>query len=297
MHGLRQVALGDQRLDLLLFLAVAAQRQRHRAAVGAQFRHRFDEQVGALDVTELADIDDVGRVRIGLNGIELGRAHAVEDAAHGRFRRADEALIRVACEQAFEQEQIGAADQHAFERGVERAFHGRRRIMQHAAMRRVDTHDVLADRGEADQRTRFGAVAVQDGGIERANQMGEFGNGEHIRRVRRPSHRHPVHAQRHFRRDGFQRRGGAVAAGQAVGDDADLMAAVGLSRRQIEDVADDAADRRADGVENAKRLVLWRVRCRRHGRIRHHQTREAPVLPKRREKIRSHLMHEALKIR
>ncbi len=48
---------------------------------------------------------------------------------------------------------------------------------------------------------------------------------------------------------------GALAAGQAVGDDADVMAAVGLAVGEVEDVAENAADRSAHGVQDTKRPV------------------------------------------
>jgi hypothetical protein len=52
-----------------------------------------------------------------------------------------------------------------------------------------------------------------------------------------------------------QRRLGACAAGQAVGDDADMMAAIGLSIGKVQDVAKDAANRCAHRVQNTKRLA------------------------------------------
>ena len=62
-------------------------------------------------------------------------------------------------------------------------------------------------------------------------------------------------AELEARRDLRQRRLGAFAAGQAVGDDADMMAAVGLAVGEIEDVTEDAADRRAHRVQDTKRLI------------------------------------------
>ena len=56
-------------------------------------------------------------------------------------------------------------------------------------------------------------------------------------------------------RDLRQRRLGAFAAGQAVGDDADMVAAVGLAVGEVEDVTEDAADRRAHRVQDTKRLI------------------------------------------
>ena len=69
-----------------------------------------------------------------------------------------------------------------------------------------------------------------------------------------------MHAELQPRRDLGQRRCGAFAAGQAVGDDADMMAAVGLAVGEIEDVTKDAADRRAHRVQDAKRLVVGMIR-------------------------------------
>ena len=65
-----------------------------------------------------------------------------------------------------------------------------------------------------------------------------------------------VNAELEARRDFRQRLLGAFAAGEAVGDDADMMAAIGLAVGEIEDMAEDAADRRARGVQDAKRLTV-----------------------------------------
>ena len=65
-----------------------------------------------------------------------------------------------------------------------------------------------------------------------------------------------------------QRLLGAFAAGEAVGDDADVMAAVGLAVGEIEDMAENAADRRARGVQDTKRLTV---------NERHDQNQRAPA--------------------
>ena len=41
------------------------------------------------------------------------------------------------------------------------------------------------------------------------------------------------------------------AAGKAVGDDANVMTALGLAIGEVQDVTKDAADRRAHGVQDA----------------------------------------------
>ena len=65
-----------------------------------------------------------------------------------------------------------------------------------------------------------------------------------------------MNAELEARRDFRQRLLGAFAAGQAVGDDADMVAAVGLAVGEIEDMAEDAADGRARRVQDAKRLAF-----------------------------------------
>jgi hypothetical protein len=63
-----------------------------------------------------------------------------------------------------------------------------------------------------------------------------------------------VHAKLEAGRNFIQRRLGALSAGQAVGDDADMMAAVGLAVGEVQDMAEDAPDRCANRVQDTKRL-------------------------------------------
>ncbi len=69
-------------------------------------------------------------------------------------------------------------------------------------------------------------------------------------------------------RDLRQRRIGTLAAGEAVGDDADMVATLGLSVGEVEDVADDSADRCAHRVQDTKRLI---------GNIGHVQNQRSPT--------------------
>jgi hypothetical protein len=131
------------RLQRFEFLAVAAQRQRHRPAVGTQPRHGVDQQIRALDVPELADIDHVGGV-VGLGDrLEFFRGDAVEHAARQALGGADGTLIGIAGERAFEQEQVGAVHERALEPAVEFALPGIQRVMQRTAMRRIDANGVV----------------------------------------------------------------------------------------------------------------------------------------------------------
>ena len=122
---------------------------------------------------ELADIDDIGGI-VGLDDrIELVGGDAVEHAAHQPGRGADGALIGIARERAFEQEQIGAVHQRAFEAAIESALQRIQRVVQRAAMRRVDAN-VLFERGlQADEGAGLGAVAVQDVRLQPPDQAHE----------------------------------------------------------------------------------------------------------------------------
>jgi len=55
-----------------------------------------------------------------------------------------------------------------------------------------------------------------------------------------------------------QRLVGALAAGEAVGENADVVAAIGLAMGEIEDMTEDPADRRAYCMQDTKRLVWLR---------------------------------------
>ena len=59
-----------------------------------------------------------------------------------------------------------------------------------------------------------------------------------------------MHAEFEPGRDFPERGLGAFAAGQAVGDDSDMMTAVGLSIGEIQDVADISANRRPHRVQD-----------------------------------------------
>ena len=52
-----------------------------------------------------------------------------------------------------------------------------------------------------------------------------------------------MHAKLEAWRDFRERRLGAFATGQAVGDDADLVAAIGLTIGEVQDVTEDSPDR------------------------------------------------------
>jgi hypothetical protein len=65
-------------------------------------------------------------------------------------------------------------------------------------------------------------------------------------------------------RDFLKRRLGAFATGPAVGDDADVVAAVGLAVGEVQDVTEDSPDRCAHRVQDTKRLIGSRGHDQKH---------------------------------
>ncbi len=119
-------------------------------------------------------------------------------------------------------------------------------------MRGVD-----ADRAGVARQARIGAalgaVAVQHIGAAVARALGDVGHRLHVAPGEVAAHRDAGEAELQLRRQRRERRIGARPAGGRVGDDADLMAALGLSAGEIEHVAEQAADGGAHDVNDPER--------------------------------------------
>ena len=122
-------------------------------------------------------------------------------------------------------------------------------------MRGVDADGVVRAAPHAHEGAGLGTVAVQDVGLERGDQAAHAQPDQKILRRRFAADRQPVHAELQPRRELGQRLVRALAAGEAVGENPDMMAAIDLAVGEVEDVPEDAADGRAYGVQDAKRLV------------------------------------------
>src|ERR1700754_1813500 len=91
---------------------------------------------------------------------------------------------------------------------------------------------------------------------------------QRIGRKQFAANRQAMNAKLEPRCDLVKRRLGAFAAGEAVRDDADLVATVGLAIGEVEDVTEYPADRRAHSMQNTKRLIWNR---------RHDQNQRSPT--------------------
>src|SRR6185312_14146709 len=167
----------------------------------------------------------------------------------------DRALIGIAGEGAFEQEQVGLVHQRALEMAIDHALERVEPVVQRAPMRRVDADGLAHARPQADDGASLGAVAVQHIRLQSGDQAAKAHPHRKVGRPRLAVTGDAVYAKREARGDLCKRLVGALAAGEAVGNDADLVAAVGLAVGEIDDVTENAADRRAHRVKDFERFV------------------------------------------
>ena len=112
----------------------------------------------------------------------------------------------------------------------------------------------MCARHQPDEGAALGAVAVQYVGVECREMTRHLRGSPDVGRAELARHGKPRDAELHLRRDSRERGLGAGAAGRAVADDADLVAARGLAARDIEDVPEDAADRGARDVHDLRAI-------------------------------------------
>src|SRR5262249_52148214 len=124
------------------------------------------------------------------------------------------------------------------------------------AMRGVDADRVFGGAAHAEIGAGLGAMTMQDIGFKLLGETLEPGPGHEVERGGFPPDCKTMNAELHARCDLSQRLFGAVASGQIVGDNPDLMAAVGLAVGEVEDVTKNAANGCAHRVQDTKRLTF-----------------------------------------
>jgi hypothetical protein len=124
------------------------------------------------------------------------------------------------------------------------------RVVQAAAMRRVGAEYAALGRRKPRQRTALGAMAVDDFGAARCDAPRHMPHGGEIGRMRVAADRNAGEAERQLGRKLRKGRIGKMIAGRTVGDDTDFMAALDLAAGKIDDMAEQAADRRTQDVKN-----------------------------------------------
>ncbi|CCE07186.1 hypothetical protein BRAS3843_200006 [Bradyrhizobium sp. STM 3843] len=249
---LSKAKLFDLGLKLLHLLAVTGERQRQRLTFGMQAGECVHKDVGALDGPELADIDDISCIGGLSDRVEFSCGHAVEDAAHKPLRRADRALICVSRENAFKQKEVGAIHQCPFKARIKRAFHRAERVVQGTAVWGVDSNRSGLARKHAEKGACLGAMAVQHFRAQFADKPTELGKSGEIAWSWFAMNGNAMDAELEAGSDLGERLIGAVAARETVRNDTDLVAAIDLAVSKIQNVTKNAADWRADCMENTK---------------------------------------------
>ena len=101
--------------------------------------------------------------------------------------------------------------------------------MQRAAVRRVDSDRRPGFGFEAHECAGLGAVPVQDIRVQSPDQADESQPSEYIGRVGFPANWNPMNPKLQSWGDLCESRVSTLAAGEAVGDDANEMTAISLS--------------------------------------------------------------------
>ena len=151
---------------------------------------------------------------------------------------------------------------------MDRALQCVRRIMQQVAVRRVDANRAFRASLQANESGGFDPVSMENVRLQPPGQVHEVQPYQNVCRRRSAADGEAVDAKLETWRDFLERRLGALATRQAVGDDADVVAATGVAVGEIQDVAKDSSERCAHRVQDTKRLI---------GSRRHNQNQHPPT--------------------
>ena len=132
---------------------------------------------------------------LGLWGVKSRRLQCVGDDAGGHPAGADAAVVNAADEVALEDQAVGVAGEEPFDRRVDEALRRGERVMQAAAVRRVEGCHVAAVGtqiacGEAGVGAALGAVPMQHVGTQAARGIADGAAGRQIARAGETSHGH-----------------------------------------------------------------------------------------------------------
>lgn len=153
---------------------------------------------------------------------------------------------------ALEQEHVRAQSEPALDAHVEAVAQGAGLVVVAAAMGRVGPDRGQAPhQGEAGIDAALGAVAVEHVGAHRRGAAGDRPQGQEVGGVGIPPHRNSGDAQRQARSEFGQGLVGAVAPGAGVADEADPVPSRRLEAGEIDHVAEQAANGRAEDVQDA----------------------------------------------
>ena len=138
---------------------------------------------------------------------------------------------------------------------MDRALQCVQRIMQRAAMRRIDANAAFRTPLQANEGGRFGAVSMQDVRLQPSDQAHETQPCQNVRGKWSAADGEAMDTKLEAWRDFLKRCLGAFATGQAISNNTDEVAARGLAVGEVQDVTEDSTDRRPHRVQDTKRLI------------------------------------------
>ena len=121
---------------------------------------------------------------------------------------------------------------------------------ERAAVWRIDADGLWRAQRQSCQCGALGAVAVQHVGREKLHSPRNQPQRRQVRRAELAPDRGTLEAELQARRKVGEDRFGARAAGRAVDNQSDAMAALGLAVRHVEHVAKQSAERRPQDMQD-----------------------------------------------
>jgi hypothetical protein len=222
---------------------------------------RFEEDVDALEVALHAEKEEVARVRPRHRRQELLLAQPVADHHRLAAGDADLAAISLGFVGADVDERIGQALERALDAKIDPAFQRMLVVVQRAAMERIEAGDrpspAEPSRNQAAVDAAFRTMAVENIGGEPSDFREYAPSGDEIGQRNAPRHGKARRPEREI--------GGGLgddivleaSAGRGIANDPDLVSGFGLGSGKIDDVAENAANRRAHHVHDfqSQRLI------------------------------------------
>jgi len=108
-------------------------------------------------------------------------------------------------------------------------------------MRRVDANHAFRASLQANESGGFDPVSMENVRLQSPGQVHEAQPYQNVRGRWSAADGEAMDAKLETWRDLLERRLGAFATGQAVGDDADVVAATGLAVGEVQDVTEDSS--------------------------------------------------------
>ncbi len=253
LHGIGEAQTLHLRAKSRALWPVPHQRGGDNPAVAMKLVDGTDQDVDTFYVSEFAHEHQIGGVGFRQNRFEFLARYPIVDDADEPARLADFAAknLRAIC--AFKQKQISTQHQDLLGRKIEFTRHCIVTKQKAAAMGRVGANRAPRIEGHAGIGAAFRTVAVHDIGTDLRNPAHDMGQRDGVSESDVAAHRKSADAERERGRKFTENLISARAAGVAVRYQSDTVATGDLLAREVEDVTEQAANRRTKDVQDVQR--------------------------------------------